>query len=101
EERDGSNNVTRRYYPQGMQMGSTNYYYTRDHLGSIRELTDNTGAVLTRYDYDPYGRRTKLTGTTDADFGFTGLYYHDPSSLSLAQYRRSEEHTSELQSRFD
>ena len=87
EERDGSNNVTRRYYPQGMQMGSTNYYYTRDHLGSIRELTDNTGAVLTRYDYDPYGRRTKLTGTTDADFGFTGLYYHDPSSLSLAQYR--------------
>src|SRR6266568_5895809 len=45
EERDGSNNVTKRFYPQGEQIGSTNYYYTRDHLGSIRELTDGSGAV--------------------------------------------------------
>jgi hypothetical protein len=32
EERDGSNNVTKRFYGQGVQIGSTNYYYTRDHL---------------------------------------------------------------------
>ena len=87
EERDGSNNVTKRYYTQGVQIGSTNYYYTRDHLGSIREMTDGTGAVQTRYDYDPYGRRTRLTGTIDADFGFTGHYYHQPSGLHLALYR--------------
>src|SRR5206468_5527786 len=37
EERDASNNVTKCYYAQGVQIGSTNYYYTRDHLGSIRE----------------------------------------------------------------
>jgi RHS repeat-associated protein len=87
EERDASNNVTKRYYPQGMRIGSTNYYYTRDHLGSIRELTNGSGAVQTRYDYDPYGRRTRLTGTLDADFGFTGHYYHQPSGLHLALYR--------------
>jgi len=87
EERDGSNAVTKRFYAQGEQIGNASYYYTKDHLGSIRELTDNSGAVQTRYDYDPYGRRTKLTGNVDADFGFTGHYYHQPSGLHLAQYR--------------
>ena len=52
EERDGSDSVTKRFYAQGEQIGSTNYYYTRDHLGSIREVTDNSGAVQARYDYD-------------------------------------------------
>ena len=87
EERDGSNNVTKRYYPHGMQVGSSNYYYANDHLGSIRELTDSSGVVQARYDYDPYGRRTKVSGTLDADFGFTGHYYHQPSGLSLTLYR--------------
>ena len=87
EERDGSNTVRKRYYPQGVQVNTTNYYYTRDHLGSIRELTDSSGAVQARYDYDPYGRRTKVSGNVDADFGFTGHYYHQPSGLNLALYR--------------
>lgn len=87
EERDGSNTVTKRFYAHGEQVGGTNYYYTKDHLGSIRELTDSSGTVQARYDYDPYGRRTKLTGTVDADFGFTGHYYHQPSGLHLALYR--------------
>jgi len=87
EERDASNTVTKRFYAQGVQIGSTNYYYTRDHLGSVRELTDSSGAVQARYDYDPYGRRTKVSGSVDADFGFTGHYYHQPSALHLALYR--------------
>ena len=87
EERDAGNSVAKHYYPQGMQAGSTNYYYSRDHLGSVRELTDSSGVMQARYDYDPYGRRTKLTGTVDADFGFTGHYYHQPSALHLALYR--------------
>jgi RHS repeat-associated protein len=87
EERDTGNNVTKRYYGQGMQVGSTNYFYTRDHLGSIREVSDSAGMVQARYDYDAYGRRTKLAGNIDADFGFTGHYYHLPSALSFAFYR--------------
>ena len=87
EERDASNVVTRRFYSQGEQIGAASYFYTRDHLGSIRELTDGSGVVQARYDYDPYGRRTKITGTLDASFGFTGHYYHAPSSLNLALYR--------------
>jgi RHS repeat-associated protein len=87
EERDGSNSVTKRFYPQGEQIGNTSYYYTTDHLGSVRELTDNSGVVQARYDYDPYGQRTKISGSIDADFGFTGHYYHQPSGLHLALYR--------------
>lgn len=91
EARDANNNITKRYYPQGFTLNSQqptlNYYYTRDHLGSIREVTDGSGAVQVRYDYDPYGVRTKLSGSIDADFGFTGHYYHQPSALHLALYR--------------
>lgn len=50
EERDTSNSVTVRYYNQGEQIpGATapadKLFYTRDHLGSARELTVSTGGV--------------------------------------------------------
>ncbi len=47
-------------------------YLTRDHLGSIREVTDSAGAVVTRNEYDPYGRLTRVGGTEDGRFGYTG-----------------------------
>jgi RHS repeat-associated protein len=87
EERDASNNVTKRYFSQGMMLNGSPYYYTKDHLGSIRELINSTGTVVTRYDYDPYGRRTKISGSVDSDFGYTGDYYHAPSQLCLTLYR--------------
>jgi RHS repeat-associated protein len=87
EERDGSNAVTKRFFPGGEQVGSNVFFYTFDHLGSIRELTDDTGAIRARYDYDPYGRRTKLSGDLESTFGFTGFYHHQLSGLSLALYR--------------
>lgn len=84
--------VTKRFYPQGVQVpGATSpadkLFYTRDHLGSVRELTDNTGALRARYDYDPYGRVTKVSGDLDADFGYTGHYYHAASGLYLTLFR--------------
>jgi RHS repeat-associated protein len=88
EERDAAGTtVTRRFFPQGMQEGTDAYFYTRDHLGSIRELTDSTGVVRARYEYDPYGRQTKVSGDKDSPFGFTGHFVHSPSGLLLAPYR--------------
>ncbi len=88
EERNASNAVTKMYFANAVQISGSNYYYTRDHLGSVRELTTGTSAtVLARYDYDPYGVQTQLSGTMTADFGFTGLYYHQPTGLILAPYR--------------
>jgi RHS repeat-associated protein len=84
--------VTKRYYAQGVQDGGANYYYARDHLGSIREVVNSTGTVVARYDYDPYGRRTKIAGSYIADFGYTGWYFHPAEDgaaggLQLALYR--------------
>ncbi len=87
EERDASDNVTRRFYPQGEQISGTNYYYTKDHLGSIHELTNAAGAVQTQYSYDMWGAETTLSGTLNADFGYAGYYQHWPSGLNLAAYR--------------
>jgi RHS repeat-associated protein len=56
-------------------------------LGSVRELTDGSGNVRARYAYDPYGRRTKLSGDVDVDFGFTGLFFASEAGLLVALYR--------------
>jgi len=82
-----STTAAQRYLPQGVQQGTSKFFYTRDHLGSIREVVNNSGSVVARYDYDPYGRRTKLSGTFDSDFGFTGHYFHAPSGLHFAPFR--------------
>lgn len=91
EERDAAGAVTKRFFPQGMKVESGpkagNYFYTRDHLGSIRELTDGGGNVRARYAYDPYGRRTKLTGDMETDFGFAGMFWSAEANLSLTLMR--------------
>lgn len=88
EERSSGNVVTKRFFGVGEQLSGTDYFFTKDHLGSIREMTDGGGTIHARYDYDPYGRRTKVSGDVDADFGFTGYYYHSVSGLSLTFYRQ-------------
>ena len=75
------------FFAHGEQISGVNYYFTRDHLGSVREMTDGSGTIQARYDYDPYGRRTKISGGLDADFAFTGDYYHAASGLYLTLFR--------------
>jgi RHS repeat-associated protein len=100
EERNSTGStVTKRFFPQGVQSGGVVYFYTLDHLGSIREVTDTAGAVQARYAYDPFGRRTKLSGSLDVDLGFAGLYEHVPSGLQLALYRPYDSDTGRWLSR--
>jgi RHS repeat-associated protein len=87
EERDASNSVTKRFYGLGQQISGTSYYYAQDHLGSIREMTDGSGTIQARYDYDPYGRTTKVSGSLESDFEFAGYYRHLPSRLDLTLRR--------------
>ena len=68
------------------QLNGSARYITRDHLGSVREVTDATGTMVTRNDYDPYGRLTRVAGTEDSRFGFGGYYVHGPSGLELTLY---------------
>jgi RHS repeat-associated protein len=88
EQRDSTGaTVTKRFFGQGEQISGTNYFFTRDHLGSVREMVDSSGTIRARYDYDPYGRKTKISGSLDADFGYAGMYYHAVSGLNLTLYR--------------
>jgi RHS repeat-associated protein len=83
EERDAANIATKRFFPQGEQQSGTNYYYTRDHLGSVRELCDSSGNIKTRYTYDLYGKTTTnhLSGSVDATFGYAHYFVHQASGL--------------------
>jgi RHS repeat-associated protein len=92
EERDVTGaTVTKRFFAEGEQrIGGSDagsYYYTRDHLGSIREVTDGNGRLKARYDYDPYGNAVVTEGNMTVDFGYTGHYFHAPSGLNLSLHR--------------
>jgi RHS repeat-associated protein len=92
EEFDGTGTVTKRYFSQGEQRivsgVTTNYFYTRDHLGSVREMISSDGATIdARYSYDPYGRATLVSGSISCDFQYAGMYTHATSGLNLTPAR--------------
>ena len=79
--------VTRRAFGLGEQINGAAHYFTTDHLGSVREVTDATGTLLARYAFDPWGRRTVTAGTDVTAVGFTGHRTHTNSGLALTLYR--------------
>jgi RHS repeat-associated protein len=90
--------------PELLQAGSTSYVYgpsgrpieqiaggaatflQLDQHNSIRLLTDASGAVVGRYDYDPWGNVTKHTGSSASDLQFDGQLTDGESGY---QYLRS------------
>ena len=91
EEHNSAGAVVKRFYPQGFQtltgaVAAVNFY-TRDHLGSVRELTDSTGSVVAEFGYDPYGQRSTLLGNSEADFGFAGQFREKTTGLSMTLFR--------------
>jgi RHS repeat-associated protein len=103
EERNAGNTVTKRFFPQGEQQinsgTATSYYYTFDHLGSTREMTNSSGTIVARYDYDPFGRTTLVSGTNLATFQYAGYYVHQPSGLNLTWFRAYDANTDRWLSR--
>jgi RHS repeat-associated protein len=92
EERDASNVVTVRYFANGEQVPAATapankLFYTKDHLSSVRELTDSTGALRVSYNYDLFGNRTKISGDLDTMVGYTGHHHDAASNLILTMYR--------------
>jgi RHS repeat-associated protein len=87
EFRDANDAVTLMAYPQGQYVGTTKYFYFRDHLGSIREMMKSNGTLVARFDYDPWGRSTTVLNTIVPDFNYTGLYRHSASNLEMAVHR--------------
>lgn len=90
EERNASNQVTRRFYPQGFLQVSNSgrYYYSRDRLGSVWQVTDATGAAAAIYEYKPFGEMEEYGGNTvESPIGYAGYWVHKPSGLNLTWHR--------------
>jgi RHS repeat-associated protein len=87
EQRSTTGTITKEYFPQGFKQGANDYFYGKDHLGSIRNLTGITGTIQTQIDYGLYGEVTEFNGTTQPDIGYAGLFYHQRSGLHFAAAR--------------
>jgi RHS repeat-associated protein len=87
EERDATGVLTRQFFASGEKIGATAYFFGKDHLSSIRQMTDSSAVVQAQYAYSPWGEVTKLQGSQDADFGYAGYYTHQRSGLNLTVAR--------------
>jgi RHS repeat-associated protein len=93
QERDAQNAVVKRHAGNGVALAdASKYYYTRDHLGSVRQVVDEGEVVVESYSYDAYGVSVASApggpnGVRLADFRYTGHYYHGKSGLHMAPYR--------------
>lgn len=90
QSRDGSDNVLKRYVPEGEYTLSTakKLIYMLDQLGSVRDVLDASIGVRTAsYDYGPYGAVTQSSVTSGTDYQYAGLLYHPASGLYLSQTR--------------
>jgi RHS repeat-associated protein len=91
-EYDGSNNIKSKYVfnlaiddPLSVEQAGNIYYYQKDGLGSITELTNSVGTVVKTYKYNSFGEIYAQTGNLVQPFTFTGREY-DPEN-GLYYYR--------------
>ena len=91
EARLADSSLWRQYFTRGQinftGSSGTNYFYNLDHLGSVKEVVDGGGTIISQTTYDPYGIRTNLQGNIFSDFGYAGMYQHQRSGLNLTMYR--------------
>jgi RHS repeat-associated protein len=90
------NGAVQRTYTHGLQRISqyqpinsiwTASYYGYDGMGSVRFLTDTTGAVTDRYDYDAWGNAVNLTGSTPNAYLYRGEQYDPDLTLYYLRTR--------------
>ena len=87
EIRNASGTITAQFFGMGETIGGTSYFYTKDHLSSIREMTNSSGTVQAEYSYDGFGRALLLQGSLSSDRQYAGYYAHSPSGLNLTVTR--------------
>jgi len=87
-EYNGNGNVKNAYLhslaiddPLAVQQGGQIYYYHKDGLGSITEMTDASGNTIINYRYNSFGEIISQTGNLNQPFTFTGREYDAESGL--------------------
>jgi RHS repeat-associated protein len=69
------------------QVNTTTEYFLGDAIGSVRQMTDQAGALTFAQSYDPYGVVTFTDGTSETEFGFTGEQYAATTQLLYLRAR--------------
>ena len=92
EEKYLGSHITRYYYVSGTDgnaavytsdtsTGDKAYCMDRDHIGSIIGLYDQYGTKCYGASFDPWGKRTLMSGSIEFDRGFTGHEHIDEINL--------------------
>jgi len=83
---DGTNTYTYGLGRIAQTQGATTEYFLTDALGSVRQLTSQSGAITYTSAYDPYGVVTQAYGASQTNYGFTGEFT-DPNGLVYLRAR--------------
>jgi len=67
--------------------GGAQSYYHYDGLGSVRNLSDGTGAMIASYTYGAFGDLRMMKGSSDNAFKFTGEQTDDETGLIYLRAR--------------
>ena len=69
----------------------TTCYFSYDHLGSVRLVTDQSGLIVARHDYLPYGEEVSgYSGRTMTGFSVAGTAPNDATQKFTGQVRDQE-----------
>jgi len=86
--RDGKGNLIATENASGP---CTPCYFSYDHLGSVRLVTDQNGLIVARHDYLPYGEEVSgYSGRTMTGFSVAGTAPNDATQKFTGQVRDQE-----------
>ena len=90
-DQDGNITATYAYSPEGglvsMTRGEDTYYYQTNAHGDVISLTDDTGAVVNTYHYDPWGKVLEADETVPNPIRYAGYYYDASTDLYYLWHR--------------
>jgi len=68
--------------------GGTDYYYSQDGLGSVRELLDTSQTTQNAYDYEAFGSNYNWSGTVTNRYTYTGREWDSESETNYYRERQ-------------
>jgi len=91
-ERDQAGNTKEYVWLNGRPLaridnGTAIYYYHVDHLGTPQAMTDETGAVKWRADYEPFGKATVKVAKVENNLRLPGQYFDRETGLHYNYFR--------------
>jgi RHS repeat-associated protein len=94
-ELDSTGSVEKRYGPGYIVKNDTTYRVIRDHLGSVRIITNfQTGEIVQQIDYSAFGKITDMqNGNAFLDVAYAGGLYDDDTDFMRFGARDYNPHT--------